>query len=91
MLALVVDHSHVVVVEASILVGVEEETADLVAILTGQVTEILAILLLWIGIIDHNTFAFLEFLLGHLIALLLGLEGISIDPRVGWQVVLPEC
>jgi len=89
-LPLIIRNPLIVVMEADVLRRQKLETAHLIAVLCSQIDEILPILGLRVSIVDDDTISLLDLLLSHLVALLLGLERISVDPAILGHVVLPE-
>ena len=90
MFSLIIRNPLIVVMEADVLRRQKLETAHLIAVLCGQIDEISPILGLRVSIVDDDAISLLDLLLSHLVALLLGLERISVDPAIFRHVVLPE-
>lgn len=72
MLSLVIGHSLIVIVEANLLRGQEDEAAHLISVFLRQVDKVLTIFLLRVCVINHNAVTLFDLLLGHFVAFLLG-------------------
>jgi hypothetical protein len=87
MLSLVVGNSLVIVVETDLLGRQHLEASHLYPVLLGQVDEVAPIFLLGVGVVYHYALSLAECLVSHFVALLLGLESVSVDPHVFGKVV----
>lgn len=90
MLALVVSHSLIVIVEANLLGSQHLEAPHLETHLFGQIDKIFAVFPFGTGIVYYYAVPLLHLLLGYFVAFLLSLKCVAIDSGIALQIILPK-
>ena len=83
-------YSLLIIMETNFFGSQEEEASRLVAVLLGQVQEVLSVLLLRVRVVYDYAFARLNVLLRHFVAFLLCFEGVAVDSLIVGHIVVPE-